>query len=126
MINLEEIYEEVDRLDSDTIMEVMRTLINIDTTVPPANTYREYVDAISPYFKELGYSLEEVTVPEELVNQIPHPLEGPRVNLVATKNYGQEEFVTFYGHMDVVPAGNSLRLKQIRKVEKFMEEVLLI
>jgi len=104
MINLDEIYEEVDSLDSDKIMEIMRTLINIDTTVPPANTYREYVDAISPYFKELGYSLEEVTVPEELVNQIPHPLEGPRVNLVATKNYGQEEFVTFYGHMDVVPA----------------------
>jgi len=104
MINLDEIYKEVDSLDSDKIMEVMKTLINIDTTVPPANTYREYVDAISPYFKELGYSLEEVTLPEEIVKQIPLPLEGPRINLVATKEYGQEEFVNFYGHMDVVPA----------------------
>jgi len=106
MINLDEIYEEVDSLDSDKIMEVMKTLINIDTTVPPANTYREYVDAISPYFKELGYSLEEVTVPEELVKQIPLPLEGPRVNLVATKDFGQQKEVCFYGHMDVVPASN--------------------
>ena len=104
MINLDGIYEEVDSLDSDKIMEVMKTLINIDTTVPPANTYREYVDAISPYFKELGYSLEEVTLPEEIVKQIPLPLEGPRINLVATMEYGQEEFVNFYGHMDVVPA----------------------
>ena len=106
MINLDEIYEEVDSLDSDKIMEIMKTLINIDTTVPPANTYREYVDAISPYFKELGYSLGEVTVPEELVNQIPLPLEGPRVNLVAMKDFGQQKEVTFYGHMDVVPAPN--------------------
>ena len=106
MIDFEEIYKEVDSLDSDKIMEVMKTLINIDTTVPPANTYREYVDAISPYFKELGYSLEEVTLPEEIVKQIPLPLEGPRINLVATMEYGQEEFVNFYGHMDVVPATN--------------------
>lgn len=104
MVNLDEIYSEVDNLDSEKIMDIMRTLISIDTTVPPANTYREYVDTISPYFKELGYSLEEVIVPEELVKQIPLPLEGPRINLVATKNYGKEEFVSFYGHMDVVPA----------------------
>jgi len=106
MIDLDEIYKEVDSLDSSHIMNVMKTLININTTIPPANTYREYVDAISRYFKELEYSLEEVTVPEELVKQIPLPLEGPRINLVATKDYGQEEFVIFYGHMDVVPATN--------------------
>ena len=32
------------------------------------------------------------------------PLEGPRVNLVATKEYGKQKFVSFYAHMDVVPA----------------------
>ena len=106
MTNLDEIYKEVDNLDSEKIMNIMRTLIRIDTTVPPANTYREYVDTISPYFKELGYSLEEVIVPEELVKEIPYPLEGPRINLVATKNYGQDKDVSFYGHMDVVPAPN--------------------
>ena len=106
MVNLDEIFKAVDSLDSEIIIEVMKTVINIDTTIPPANTYREYVDTISPYFKELGYSLEEITVPEELVKQIPIPLEGPRINLVATKDYGHKNFVTFYGHMDVVPATN--------------------
>ncbi|MFX0187093.1 MAG: M20 family metallopeptidase [Candidatus Hodarchaeota archaeon] len=104
MLNLNEIYNEVDSIDSDRIMDLMRTVIRIDTTVPPGNSYREYVDAISPYFKDLGYSLEEVIMPEELVKKIPYPLEGPRVNLIAIKDFGQEKFATFYGHMDVVPA----------------------
>ena len=106
MVNLNEIYEEVDNLDTDKIMDLMRTVIKIDTTVPPGNSYREYIDAITPYFKELEYLIEEVIMPEELVKQIPYPLEGPRVNLVATKDFGQEKYVTFYGHMDVVPAPN--------------------
>ena len=106
MIDLEKIYTAVDDLSRDEVMELMKALINVDTTVPPANTYREYVDTISPYFKKLGFDLEEVEVPEDLVKQIPYPLEGPRINLVATKNYGQEKDVSFYGHMDVVPAPN--------------------
>jgi succinyl-diaminopimelate desuccinylase len=104
MVNLEEIFTEIDNLDPEKIMKVMRMLINIDTSVPPGNSYREYVDVISPYFKELGFSLEEVIVPEELIEQIPEQLEGPRINLVATKKFGQNNYVTFYGHMDVVPA----------------------
>ena len=103
MLNLNEIYNEVDSLDSDKIMDLMRTVIRIDTTVPPGNTYREYVDAISPYFKDLEYDLEEVCLPDDLVEKIPYPIEGPRVNLIATKNFNQENFVTFYSHIDVVP-----------------------
>ena len=104
MLNLDEIFDAVDNLDREEVMNLMKPLISIDTSIPPANTYREYVDTISPFFKELGYSLEEVIVPEELVKQIPLPLEGPRINLVATKDFGLETYVTFYGHMDVVPA----------------------
>lgn len=104
MENLNDVFSEVDGLDDEKIMDIIRTLININTTVPPANTYRQYVDAISPYFKDLGFTLEEVTLPEEVVKKIPYPIEGPRVNLVATKDYGQDKFVSFYGHMDVVPA----------------------
>lgn len=104
MLNFDEIFNAVDNLDREELMNLMKALINIDTSIPPANTYREYVDTISPFFKELGYSLEEVIVPEELVNHIPLPLEGPRINLVATKDYGLKSYVTFYGHMDVVPA----------------------
>jgi len=104
--NLNDVFKEVDGLDNDKIMEIMKTLINIDTKVPPASTYREYIDAISPYFKDLGYTLEEITLPEEVIKKIPYPIEGPRINLVATKDYGQDKFVSFYGHMDVVPAPN--------------------
>ena len=85
-------------------MEIMKKFIKIDTSVPPGNTYRKYVDVISPYFIELDFTLEEILIPEKLIQQIPYPLEGPRINLVATKDYNQEKWITFYGHMDVVPA----------------------
>jgi len=104
MVDLEQIYAEVDQLDKKKIMEIIKTLIKVDTSVPPANTYRDYVDVISPYFKDLGFDLEEVTIPEELLKGFPEKLEGPRINLVATKDYDQEKDITFYGHMDVVPA----------------------
>lgn len=106
MIDLEQIFAEVDALDKDKLMETLNSLIQIDTTVPPGNTYREYVDAISPFFNNLGYNLEEVIIPEDSINEIPIPLEGPRINLVASKEYGREKNITFCGHMDVVPATN--------------------
>jgi len=106
LINIEQIFDEVDNLDKEKIMDIIKKLASIDTTVPPGNSYREYVDAISPYFRELNFSLEEVVLPEDLVKQIPFPLEGPRINLVSSKDYGQDNDITFYGHMDVVPAPN--------------------
>jgi succinyl-diaminopimelate desuccinylase len=101
---LKDINNEVDNIENEQVMEIMEKLIHIDTSVPPGNTYREYVSAISKYFKELNFSLEEVIVPEELIRQIPHPLEGPRINLIASKEYSQKKWINFYGHMDVVPA----------------------
>ena len=106
MVDQEKIYEEIDKIGREEVMDLMEKVIAVDTTVPPGNTYREYVDLVSPYFKDLGYELEEVVVPEELVKQIGYPLEGPRINLVATKDFGQSKYVCFYGHMDVVPAPN--------------------
>ncbi|MBD3253841.1 MAG: ArgE/DapE family deacylase [Candidatus Lokiarchaeota archaeon] len=104
MNNLDKINNIVDRIDPDKVMNIMKQFIGINTSVPPGNKYREYVDAISPYLAELGYSLEEVVVPEVLVKEIDYPLKGPRINLVASKDFGQQDWVTFYGHMDVVPA----------------------
>lgn len=104
MTSLDKIFEEIDNIDKDRIIKLFKKLISIDTTVPPGNSYREYVDTISPYFKELNYELQEVNIPSELIKEIPLPIEGPRVNLVATKDYGQNQDVTFFGHMDVVSA----------------------
>ncbi len=106
MNELERIYQEVDNLDSAKIMALMKSLIGVQTVVPPGDNYREYVDVIIPYFKELKYNLREVIVPEEIIKEIPYPLKGPRINLVATRDYGQAKDVSFYGHMDVVPAPN--------------------
>ena len=106
MVDFKEISEEVDNLDTNLLMDLMKNLISINTVVPPGKSYREYVDMISPYFQDLNYSLEEVMVPKELVQEIPHELIGPRVNLVAKRDFGQKEWVSFYGHMDVVPAPN--------------------
>jgi len=105
-VNIEQIFKEVDNLEKEHVMDIMRALVGVDTSNPPGNAYREFVDVISPYYKDLGYTLEEVVVPDELLKQIPYPIEGPRINLVVTKDFGQEEYVNFYGHMDVVPAPN--------------------
>ena len=104
MENIEEIFKEVDNIDSEKIMDLMRTVININTTLPPGKNYREFVDAVKPYFENLGYGTEEVVVPEELIRDDPLGLEGPRINLVATKDFGQHNDISFYAHMDVVPA----------------------
>jgi succinyl-diaminopimelate desuccinylase len=63
----------------------------------------DFVDSVEPIFQKLGCETERVIIPDELIKQIPVPLRGPRVNLVATKDYGQIEDVTIYAHMDVVP-----------------------
>ncbi|MFX1574013.1 MAG: hypothetical protein ACFFB0_14795 [Promethearchaeota archaeon] len=106
MVNLQKIFEEVDNLDKERIMSIIRTLVHVNIVVPPGDSYREYVDALSPFFKDLNFCLEEVIVPEECVKQIPYPLEGPRINLIANKDFGKKKFISFYGHMDVVPAPN--------------------
>ena len=48
MLDLEEIYKEVDKLNIEEVMSIMKSLINIKTVVPPGNNYQEYVDVISP------------------------------------------------------------------------------
>jgi succinyl-diaminopimelate desuccinylase len=106
MIKLESIFEEVDNLDREYILNIFKKLVRINTTNPPGNNYRTYVDVISHFFKDLNYELEEVTVPKDLIKQIPYTLEGPRINLVARKDFGQEKEISFFGHMDVVPASN--------------------
>jgi len=104
MVESTQIYTEVENLPSETILKVLNDLISIKTVVPPARNYREYVDMITPYFEQLNFANEEITLPKELVEKIPYSIVGPRINLVSKKNYDKDQWVTFYGHMDVVPA----------------------
>ncbi|UCD56951.1 MAG: ArgE/DapE family deacylase [Candidatus Hydrogenedentota bacterium] len=86
----------------DYIVETLRKLVQIDTSVPPGKNYDKLVAALEPDFKKFGFETERVVIPEEKVREIPYELEGERVNLVARKDVGKET-VSVYAHMDVVP-----------------------
>jgi len=86
----------------DYIVEMLRKLVQIDTSVPPGRNYDKLVAALEPEFEKFGFTNERVIIPEEKVKEIPYDLEGERVNLVARKDVGKET-VSVYAHMDVVP-----------------------
>lgn len=86
----------------DRLIERLRQVVAIDTTVPPGENYKELVDLVEPEFQRFGFKTTRVTVPEEKVAQIPLPLSGERVNLVARQHNGKPP-LSIYAHMDVVP-----------------------
>ena len=86
----------------DELIRLLRGIVSIDTCVPPGRNYDVLVDYLEPKFIELGFETERVIIPEEKIRKIPLPLEGPRVNLVATKNVNKPP-VSIYAHMDTVP-----------------------
>ncbi|RJP67325.1 MAG: M20 family peptidase [Candidatus Abyssobacteria bacterium SURF_17] len=86
----------------DYIVETLRKIVRIDTSVPPGRNYGKLVAALEPDFHEFGFTTERVIIPEQKVKEIPYELEGERVNLVARKIAGKEP-VSLYAHMDVVP-----------------------
>ena len=88
--------------NEDYIIDVMRRVIAVDTTVPPGENYDKLIDQVEPDFKKFGFNTERVVVPEDKVKQIPLPLTGPRPNLVAKMNNGKPP-LSAYAHMDVVP-----------------------
>jgi len=86
----------------DYIVDMLRKLVQIDTSVPPGRNYDKLVATLEPEFEKFGFTNERVIIPEEKVKEIPYDLEGERVNLVARKDVGKET-VSVYAHMDVVP-----------------------
>jgi succinyl-diaminopimelate desuccinylase len=88
---------------SNYLIETLRRLIAIDTRVPPGNGYERMADFLEPEFRRWGLDVERVVIPPEKVKLIPLPLEGPRINVVATKSAGKEP-VSIYAHMDTVHA----------------------
>jgi succinyl-diaminopimelate desuccinylase len=88
--------------NEDYIVDVLRRVIAVDTSVPPGENYDKLIDQVEPDFKKFGFNTERVVVPEDKVKQIPLPLTGPRTNLVAKLNNGKPP-LSAYAHMDVVP-----------------------
>ncbi len=87
----------------DKTLERMRRIIGVNTVIPPGENYDTLVDYLEPQFQTAGFTTQRVIVPPDKVAQIPLPLKGPRVNLVASRVTGKPEAVTVYAHMDVVP-----------------------
>ncbi len=88
--------------NQEFLVETLRNLIRVDTSVPPGLNYERLVDIIEPMFQEFSFKTKRVIVPAERLKQIKMPLEGDRVNLVASKEMGLPP-VSIYAHMDVVP-----------------------
>ncbi len=99
--NLERVFARVDSLQEELIRR-LRLVVGVDNCVPPGRNYDTLIERVRPEFERLGFQCELVTIPPEKVRQIPLPLEGPRVNLVARKNNGKPP-LTIYAHMDTVP-----------------------
>ncbi|HEY8293173.1 MAG TPA: hypothetical protein VIG44_11825, partial [Thermomicrobiales bacterium] len=86
----------------DAFLARLREIIRVDNTIPPGRNYDTLVDLIAPQFEAAGLTTERVIIPPELIAAIPLPLEGERVNLVATRKTGKPP-LTIYAHMDTVP-----------------------
>jgi succinyl-diaminopimelate desuccinylase len=91
--------------EKDFLIDVLRTLIGVDTTIPPGKNYGKLVGILESALKGFGFETQRVEVPEEKYRQIPEPLSGKRVNLVGIQKSDRPRS-TFYAHMDVVPVGD--------------------
>jgi acetylornithine deacetylase/succinyl-diaminopimelate desuccinylase-like protein len=87
LTNLTDISAAVDQLDPHQFVEFLDQLVRINTTVPPGQHYSDFIAIISPRLETLGFSLQVVTIPDEFVKQAYPTVEGPRVNLVAIKDF---------------------------------------
>ena len=91
----------VDERESN-LVERLRNIIAIDNCVPPGDNYDKVISLVEPEFKHFGFSTSRIVIPPEKVAQIPLPLKGDRVNLVARLNNGKPP-LSVYAHMDTVP-----------------------
>ena len=85
-----------------SFLKLLGQIINVDNSNPPGCNYDVLVDEIAPWFEAAGFDTERVIIPPALVRTIPLPLDGDRVNLVATRRAGKPP-LTIYAHMDTVP-----------------------
>jgi succinyl-diaminopimelate desuccinylase len=100
-IDWDAVFEAVEAKEG-ALLERMREIIRVDTCIPPGRNYDTLVALVEPEFRRFGFETERVVIPKEQIEAIPLPLEGERVNLVATKTSGRPP-LSVYAHMDTVP-----------------------
>ena len=89
--------------NEEYIVELLRKLIAVDTSVPPGENYEKLIEILEPEFETFGFTNERVVMPGDKVAQMPWDLSGPRTNLVSTLKVGDKPLASAYSHMDVVP-----------------------
>jgi len=115
----EDLEELVERKEGELI-DYLKELVRIPTFVPPGENYEKIVDWLVPVFEDFGFECEKVEMPEDVykARQKSAELSGERVNLLATKDFGAEESVDIYTHLDVVPAGEGWSTPPFESVVK--------
>ncbi len=92
--------------EEDYIVDVLKRIISVDTSIPPGENYGQLIDILEPEFHRFGFETKRVVMPQDKVAAIPAPLTGERPNLVAQLTNGKPK-VSLYAHMDVVPVDDS-------------------
>ncbi|HSH78984.1 MAG TPA: M20/M25/M40 family metallo-hydrolase, partial [Herpetosiphonaceae bacterium] len=100
-IDWDEVFAAVEAKEG-ALLERLRRIIRVDNSIPPGRNYDTLVDLIEPELRRYGFATERVVISEEHWRAIPLPLEGERVNLVATRKGGRPP-LSIYAHMDTVP-----------------------
>jgi len=107
-MNPKEAFDRVDKEES-YIVEILRKIVAIDTSVPPGENYDKIIDVLEPELVQYSFKTNRVTLPKNRVAEIPLSLRGERTNLVAGLNNGKPK-VSLYAHLDVVPVDDSWSL----------------
>ncbi|MGC9149289.1 MAG: M20 family metallopeptidase [Sulfolobales archaeon] len=98
--------EEVLRKKNDLI-DLLVKMVEIPTVSPSGDNYLGYVSFMNDYFRERGFSVEIIDVPQEFVDKnVPPEGRGKkRVILLARVGSNKNIVLHFNGHYDVVPGG---------------------
>ncbi len=93
-------------MEKHYLVEILREMIRIDTSVPPGSNYGPFLDLLAPEFRKFGCETQRVLVPEDKKKMDAAGLFGPRENLIASLRNDKPK-VSVYAHIDVVPADSS-------------------
>ncbi len=80
-------------------LQILKTLVAMDTSVPPGNNYKEALDYLEPIFKGCGFQTQQIEIPTDQAEG-----RAERVNLICRRTNPGRPRLIFYAHIDVVPA----------------------
>ena len=90
--------------------DLLRTLVEIDTVVPPGNNYDKIAEIVGDYMRNIGCRVTIYNSPEKYLKEsgwdrFDPPLMGPRPNVIGEYGMDGGETILFNGHLDIVPIG---------------------